>query len=197
MNYRKINEIKVNKEVDKENNKWLDDYQKWYYQYKDMIEYKLRFWEEIHLLLFENFISYKYDYAKEMNILVRKYEEEKDENEKKEIIRKLFKLWYEELRKTLDYIWKMFKERKVMVELYDIIDKEKEKDWDIKSIWWLDPCKIEDEEKLDKKIRDWQSWVIETYRDLEKKYGKLSAEILFDVISIKRSSCYEWEIRIE
>jgi len=107
------------------------------------------------------------------------------------------KYYAEYLSDVLELIWKLLKDKKLMVELYEVKDKEKEKDWDIKSIWWLDPCKIEDEEELDKKIRDWQSWVIETYKELEKKYWRKSAEILFYMIFISSTDCYEGEVKID
>jgi hypothetical protein len=39
--------------------------------------------------------------------------------------------------------------------------------------------------------------VIKTYKELEEKYGGSSAEILFDLIPVMKSDCYEGEIRIE
>jgi len=104
---------------------------------------------------------------------------------------------FELLQDVLKLIWKLLKEKKIMTEFYQLKEKFKEKNWVVIPKWYFDPCKIENKEELEKKINDWRNWIIETYKKLEKKYWRASAEMLFDTILIDKSSCYEWEIRID
>jgi len=165
-----------------------------YNNIKNKIEKRLNFWDYVYLYLWEVLV--------ELKLRIERWGEYTDD-------------YYEDsLSKTLDYIWKMLKERKVMVELYDIEEYEKPREiekvfawgkfrkkykvsWMWKSIWWLDPCKIEDEKELDKKIKEWKKKIENIYKYALEKYGSREASVLFQLVGIKRSSCYEWEIRIE
>ena len=106
--------------------------------------------------------------------------------------------WLDILKRSLDLIWRLLKERKVKVERFDIYDvDEEEVKWDVKELWYLDPCKYEDEKELEREIEEWKGEVIREYEELTRKYGTSSANILLDIIPVVRSDCYEWEIRIE
>ncbi len=120
---------------------------------------------------------------------------------------------------VLEYIWELIKEKKVKVnkigiEEYDEPRKEKVKvgidpdTWEdiIKEVevrfrrideWVLDPCEIEDEKELERKVEEWKSKTYELYKYLLKKYGNDAAEYLLYILEIRRTTCYEWEIRIE
>jgi len=100
---------------------------------------------------------------------------------------------------VLDLIWKLVEERKVKVEEFDIVkySNEGKESWDYRKEWYLDPCKIDNEKELKKRIEEWKEKVKNKYEYLVEKYGERSAEILFDIIEVLRADCYDWEIRID
>ena len=147
-----------------------------YIHYRSVIEYKLNNWEIPYLSWWIIFFQRK------LTIDWINYETDKDV-----------------LPYVLDLIWKLVEERKVKVESVEIYERDDKKEWEwyVETKWYLDPCEIEDEEDLKKKIEEWKKEVKEQYNELLEKFWESSASSLFDLIEVLRADCYEWEIRID
>ena len=173
----------------------LTKYLEWYNKAKLKIESKLNGWEIVYL--------YKWEYLTELKL---SYKRNKDINDES---------YYEDsLPMALSLIWKLIKEKKVKAQKYEIEEYEKPREiekvmfwwkirkkyitsWVWKPVWRLDPCKYEDNEKLEEEVEIWKKQTLELYKYVLEKYGQDKANRLLDILEIVRSDCYEWEIRIE
>ncbi len=112
---------------------------------------------------------------------------------------------------TLELIWELIKEKKVKVQRYEIEEYEKPREiikkfgkrefveyWDFwYKVWWLDPCKYKDNNKLEEDVKSWKKETYKLYKYVLEKYGQDEVNGLLDILEIRRSDCYEWEIEIE
>jgi len=164
--------------------------------YRDSINYKFKNKEPIYLMLLMNYIDKK-KYDELYKNIIKEFKDKKINKE--EFISKYNKVKNKAMNEVLDLIWKLLEERKVKVEEFDIVkySNEGKESWDYRKEWYLDPCKIEDEKELKKRIEEWKEKVKNKYEYLVEKYGERSAEILFDIIEVLRADCYDWEIRID